>query len=877
MLFKHRKVSLRIILSIFIIATLSLLTISNDELSTVEGTGTFDIAKDELLQQVMSADLGFSSIRGLIDYGQPFNHLTFASKVKELIISMPEVITNFIQYKFTSKYQKNVEKIYINIDFLEYLKLLGDRELAIKNGSLSGFNFAKAKIIFDQQEYKAEIRLKGDLSGHWRSKRKMSLRVNLKGDDSILGYTKFSLHKLRERQYPYDKVFQALMKEVGNLSSSSNIVQIYMNGDDWGFMDIEEHITKEFLEKQNRKDSVVVRFSDGNLPPFPSVETIPYDMYRLPDANFNIHLYSEKSSLKDYQKRKMYSYILSNDINNKDLYDFISLSKAYILSTVWGNPHTLVDRNSRYYLNPYTLKLEIITTDQAYWQEISALSNHMGPNDVRVSNFLSTKTFQDYVASNINTVTGVILDIDKYLSKEHLLFPVDKKKSPSMILNNIKKLLSNKDKYFADNHSKTPDYIFDKPSYKQSSEFDGHLHVRHFTNGKLELYNLLPYDVVIKDILYNGKSFYNSSNSVIVPSYLSKVDKVILKTPYIGLHDYMINVESEYQEFTRNNKSGITLVSDEIFNPLLFDTSNNFDFLFQNQNGSYEISKGNWIIDSPMVINGDLEIQSGAHLQFSNDSYLIVNGSITALGESKDSITFKPINDSWKGLYVLNADKKSSLINVSMNNISALESGVLKLPGAITFYKSDVDLNNVSIYNIYAEDAINIVESSYSLKSIYINNSISDGLDSDFSDGNIELSEFSNIGGDALDFSGSNVSINQVKAFNVKDKAVSAGEDSIINIKDSLFKFIGVGVASKDGSEVVVLNTSIFNFKLYAAMSFIKKDFYSAPSIKIHDCEVDMVNAYLRQRGTYMAIDNLPSPEKDIDVNIFYKSEVMAK
>ena len=125
------------------------------------------------------------------------------------------------------------------------------------------------------------------------------------------------------------------------------------------------------------------------------------------------------------------------------------------------------------------------------------------------------------------------------------------------------------------------------------------MHVRHFTNGKLELYNLLPYDVVIKDILYDGASFYD--DDVIVPSYLSKVDKVIVNTPYIGLHDYMINVKSEYQGFTRNNKSGITLVSDEIFNPLLFDTSNNFDFLFQNQNGSYEISKGNWIIDSPML------------------------------------------------------------------------------------------------------------------------------------------------------------------------------------------------------------------------------------------------------------------------------------
>jgi len=875
MLFKQRKVSLRIIFIIFVIASLSLLTLSNDELSTVERTGTFDVAKDDLLQQIFSVDLGFSSMRNLIDSGsQNINQLTSANKIKELIINLPELVTNFIQYKFTSKYQKNVEKIYINIDFLEYLKLLSDRELAIKNRTPSKFNFVKAKIIFDGQEYKAEIRLKGDLSGHWRSKRRMSLRVDLKNDASILGYTRFSLHKLRERQYPYDKVFQALMKEAGNLSSSSNLAQIYMNGDDWGFMDVEEHMTSEFLEKQNRKDSVVVRFSDGK----PPLSTSHYDMYRLSDANFNIHLYSEKSSLKDFQKRKMYSYVLSNDINNEDLYDFISLSKAYILSTIWGNPHTLVDRNSRYYLNPYTLKLEIITTDQAYWQEIKPLTEYNNPNEVRVSNFLSTKVFQDNVASNINKVSSVIPNIDKYLSKEHQLFPVDLKKSPKMILNNMKELLSNKDKYFAEspyNDHFIRDDIFDKPSYNQSSEFDEHLHVRHFTNGKLELHNLLPYEVVIKDILYDGTSF--DDNDLIVPSYLSKADKVIINTPYIGLHDYMINVKSEYQGFTRNNKSGITLVSDQIFNPLLFDTSSNFDFLFQNQNGSYEISKGNWIIDSPMVINGDLEIQSGAHLQFSNDSYLIVNGSITALGKSKDSITFKPLNDSWKGLYVLNADKKSTLVNVSMNNISALESGVLKLSGAITFYKSDVDLNNVSIYNIYAEDALNIVESSYSLKSIFIDNSISDGLDSDFSDGNIELSEFSNIGGDALDFSGSNVLINQVKAFNVKDKAVSAGEDSIIKIKESLFKFIGVGVASKDGSEVVVLNTSIFDFKLYAAMSFIKKDFYTAPSIKIHDCEVDMANAYLRQRGTYMAIDNLPSPEKDFDVNILYKSEVMAK
>ena len=118
---------------------------------------------------------------------------------------------------------------------------------------------------------------------------------------------------------------------------------------------------------------------------------------------------------------------------------------------------------------------------------------------------------------------------------------------------------------------------------------------------------------------------------------------------------------------------------------------------------------------------------------------------MTAIGGEANPIILKAISDSWKGIYVLNADKKSHLKNVNISNLSALEDELLKLTGGVTFYKSDVNFENVKIDDVKAEDALNIVEYKFSLSSVYINNTVSDGLDSDFSKGNVSNSQFSNI------------------------------------------------------------------------------------------------------------------------------------
>jgi hypothetical protein len=224
---------------------------------------------------------------------------------------------------------------------------------------------------------------------------------------------------------------------------------------------------------------------------------------------------------------------------------------------------------------------------------------------------------------------------------------------------------------------------------------------------------------------------------------------------------------------------------------------------------------------------------------------------------------------------VLRAKKKSLLKNVIVKNVVALEDGVLQLTGGITFYKADVDLENVTIENVKAEDAINIVASSFTMNSVEVNNTVSDGLDSDFSQGTLSKSKFSNIGGDALDFSGSNVRINEVEVTGAKDKAISGGEESSLEIKNSTFNDIGVGIVSKDGSDILVANTTVSDYRLNAAMSYVKKDFYGLPSIVLKECKCGQGNPYVRQKGTLMTVDGVEVSETEVNVEKLYKSEMM--
>ena len=360
-----------------------------------------------------------------------------------------------------------------------------------------------------------------------------------------------------------------------------------------------------------------------------------------------------------------------------------------------------------------------------------------------------------------------------------------------------------------------------------------------------------------------------------IPSYLDS-KSVVIKTNYKGIFDNKFVASSFYKGEARRTRSGVTLIKD-VVNPLLTNTVDKFDFIDRVNGAQYEINPGNWTADSPIIIDGDLHIKPGANIRFSKNSYLIVKGSLNAVGTEESPIVLDSKIDLWKGVYVINSNKDSYLNNVSFNNMSALEDGLLSLTGSVNFYKSNVTLENVKFNNIKAEDAINFVKSDFRMNSVVIKNAISDGLDSDFSNGEIHNSKFFDIGGDALDFSGSSIDIDAVIVENTKDKAISAGEGSDVYLTNSKFNKIGIGIASKDGSKVSASNVDISNYKLNGIMTYIKKDFYGVPSLKLNNSKITNGNKYLRQSGTLLTVDGLNVPETRVNVKKLYKQGVMLK
>ena len=109
-------------------------------------------------------------------------------------------------------------------------------------------------------------------------------------------------------------------------------------------------------------------------------------------------------------------------------------------------------------------------------------------------------------------------------------------------------------------------------------------------------------------------------------------------------------------------------------------------------------------------------------------------------------------------------------------------------------------------------------------------NTVSDGFDADFTTGVIEGGLFTDIGtaggGDALDFSGSEIRIIGPKFVGVRDKAISVGEGSRVDVKSVDIDGGGVGIAGKDNSELTVDGAAIRNVSFAGLMAYMKKPEY---------------------------------------------------
>ena len=200
------------------------------------------------------------------------------------------------------------------------------------------------------------------------------------------------------------------------------------------------------------------------------------------------------------------------------------------------------------------------------------------------------------------------------------------------------------------------------------------------------------------------------------------------------------------------------------------------------------------------------------------------------------------------------------LINWKIKVFSnALESEIIRndrnlLTGCLTFY--NIEFTNVKIEatNQVCEDAVNLINAKGSIDSIEISNSVSDGLDIDFSNvyvGNITIKNSSN---DCLDLSGGQYVIGNIELEGCNDKGVSIGETSHVQIQNINIEETYIGIAVKDSSLLDVGDASI-DTSNYCFAAYRKKQEFGPSYLSIGKSNCDLIRDVYIQKGSVINVD----------------------
>ena len=796
----------------------------------------------------------------------------------------------------------------IDIKFMELEKLKADRKKALTYKKLFNPQKANITIIFKDEKYKATARLKGDLSEHWGNHKQWSLRIKLKNKKTILSMNEFSLTIFEERAYPYNFVISEVLRENDILSPRYEIIQTSVNGDNWGLMLLEEQFSDSFYAFNKLKEAPILKMTNENdfliyTIAQNKIENIS-DIVRW-QGKLETKIYNEKSIIKktNIPEKKTNNNLISIFKNFQeiaylreekyldDLKNYIDIklyAKILAILSAFGDYHSHKSTNARYYINPYDLKIIPILTDSTP-SNISNKEdsiNFLNGTNLFYKVFFKDKSFQKEYFLTLNKLQNELDLIEKKFLKVCQPFGENCKSLVDMntIEENIKYLKENRnifDLASSNDKENNKNKNFDTTNIQDLNKKK--INFRVFDNGKIFIDNLTSENIEIRkfSLIEKKKCKKNCQKKKIETKHFlapSTYNKITSKEFKIKI-DKEDKKKFQYLKISYSNKANKDYTTTERIENSDYIKSKFFDYNkstlnenIQLVNKSYIFSQGEHIIKKPIIIPDgfDLIIKEGTSLNMLANTYIMIkNGTIEFKGSEDKPINIKSINDDtqWNGIFI-NSDafnnKNSILKNVNISNFTYFDNKNIQLTGGINFINSNVDLSNIFISKSFAEDAINFVNSKFNLHSIKIDDVISDGIDVDFGEGNISGSKFTKIGGDAIDFSGSDVFLKDLEIKDVKDKAVSVGEKTIVKGKNLSISNAWIGIASKDSSDVKIENVNVSNCGLYDFATYQKKPYFSGARMKIINSS--SCNKSLSQLGSNLIINGIEVKEEKIDI-----------
>jgi hypothetical protein len=791
------------------------------------------------------------------------------------INQLKKFINNFELSAHVESYFIEIPHIDIDISHEKMEELRYSRQNAIKKGILvDNVNTVSGDVSYNGRKMEAKFRLKGNNVDHWLDDEKFSLKIKIKGDNTLFGMKEFSIMDPARRKYLSEWYYQKYLQFSNLIYHRYDFINVNINGKNLGVYAIDEGLDHRLLENNKLREGPILSINDDFF--WKDFIYFGRDFYqknywvgdvkilnlnKIKDDTIKLNrAYYAKNLLESYREGK---------IKADKVFNIEKTAKLFAISDLFGQTHPLASHNVRFYYNPVSNLLEPIATDVFDLQIIDKLCYEfksvvksgeiqttwelgLFKNNIFVSEYI--KALNEI--SNEKKINAFFQFTQEDAGKNKAILSGSLKTSFLYNFNSLEIL--NKNQTYIRN-ALNPIKAIRSRIIKKTDFHD---------NIYLELANTQVLPIECLNVLYKDSIISTFTNNILTGKLENElIDFKTIKLPNIN---NLISSDSIQKDLKLKYRYlGSDKILYETINTSGFDyfenivTSDpnikNIEYLtVDEEKKNISFKNGKWTIKEDLIIPIGYNVTANSKLELDmiNSSMIKSYSPVHFIGNEDDQIIISSSDSTGQGLLVLNTSQQSTLNHVNFSNLSNPSRNDLILTGAITFYEADVLIKNcVFSNNIKGDDFLNIFRSKFNITNSSFNDILADAFDSDFCIGKVSNTSFVDIGNDAIDISGTNININKILIDGVKDKGLSAGENSKIIASGIEIVNSEIAICSKDNSEVSISNLTLQNNKI-GFCAFQKKPEFGPANINVSSLIINNVEIpYLIEKSSYCFID----------------------
>lgn len=790
-----------------------------------------------------------------------------------------------------------------------------------------------ATLTVDGKRMNASVRLRGNQPDHI-SADKWSLKVHLKQGARLHGIRRFSLQAPYTRSFHTEAIIADTMRSVGVLAPRIDYVDVEINGNHIGIMQMTEEFDTPLLEFQGRRSGPMLQLDDahtwevvraterhwldnknesgGNADPFNKV------------AWWDLFSGWQSARLKAYGKHKkrrksedlnaaqfQWMAFTDNQKQPSDIFDIDAFVDFYIVCEYF-HAHNLAQWiNARLHFNTITARFEPIAYDaDIHFQPMQRNIREsqltcLNPRNDLARTLMHDNAFASHLIKRIS-------DLDVQLTSEQFA-----------------KTVAERDIYYrqklAADYPWLPEFRLTKQHCRRLCDLNASDFALSIAGKKalpkadsvplndippvvkaylgvgesgpfLELRNRIHSEVIVDNV--SSKS--QSSSPLFPPADEHGLTAATTQSPMtlgpVGMSGFSTYPRIDLKETTLTDEDTLSLqvtipglgMQQSVLKPVPLPQPVSIPqpmsrdellqrypfFSFNESANELQVETGRWHIDELLILPRDiaLVVYADTQLLFAPTAGLVLNGDLTVHGDASKPVLFdaSDATSGWYGVFSHRADSVLSIKHSTFNATRGFEIPGWRQRAGLLFYRARVVLDAVKVTNSCADDAINLIRSQVSLSNIQVSNSCSDAIDIDASSGSVSGLTLKQSGGDLLDFSDSVISLTDSVFAGAGDKAISIGEGSNVEISDITISDSVIGLAVKDLSTVAVDRANLKSLDV-GLMAFQKKAEYGPASMVANDVDIVATQQqYVLDKTSAIALEGVNLPATPFELSDYY-------